>query len=239
MIEVFIEYNNQVVALPVNPEEIKKSQSGNNETTDIISLGEINLIKDPKLATVEIESFFPADSGGSYVLTKGNFRKPSFYIDFIEKIRRDKKPVRFIVSDTKINMMATIEDFDWGVKYGPVGDVYYTLSVKEYKQYSVKEVKVTDYGDNRPKTKNVNTAVQVTKPTPPAPAKKSVYAGCTVRVNGQLHRDSYGAGPGQWRRNYTGKINFINLKGSHPYHVTTPQGLWQGWVLASAVEVIS
>ena len=57
-------------------------------------------------------------------------------------------------------------------------------------------------------------------------------------VNGQLHRDSYGAGPGQWRNNFKGKINFINLKGSHPYHVTTLSGGWQGWVLKDAVEVV-
>ncbi|MDE7060884.1 MAG: hydrolase, partial [Lachnospiraceae bacterium] len=57
-----------------------------------------------------------------------------------------------------------------------------------------------------------------------------------VLVNGRLHRDSYGNGPGQTKNNYRGKINFINQKGSHPYHVTTPTGGWLGWVTADSVK---
>lgn len=238
MIEIFIEYENQIVAFPVNPEELRLVRESDNETTDIVSLGEINMLKATKLATLQFDSFFPPNKDASYVLTKGDFRPPNFYIDFLEKIRQSKKACRFIVSDTKINMLASIETFEYAWRAGPLGEVYYTLGVKEFKPYSVKEVKITDYGPNRPKTKNVNTAVSIAKPAPSAPAKKNVYAGCTVIVNGQLHRDSYGAGPGQWRRNFRGKINFINTKGSHPYHVTTMDGGWQGWVLASAVEVV-
>lgn len=237
MTEIFIEYDNRVVALPVNPEELMLQRDGNNETLEIVSLGEINMLKAAKLASISFECFFPPNADASYVSTKGDFRSPNFYIDFIESIRNAKKPCRFIVSETRINLLASIETFDFGIKAGPAGEIYYALGLKEFANYGVKEVKVTDYGSNRPKTKNVNTGVSVTKPKPPAPAKKSVYAGCTVIVNGQLHRDSYGAGPGQWRRNFRGKINFINQKGSHPYHVTTMDGGWQGWVLASAVEV--
>lgn len=238
MIEIFVEYESQVVAFPVNPEELRLTKDTGNETTEIVSLGEINMLKNAKLATLQFDSFFPPNKDAGYVLTKGDFRPPNFYIDFLEKIRRDKKSCRFIVSDTKINMLVSIETFDYGWRAGPLGEVYYTLGVKEYKPYSVKEVKVTDYGPNRPKTKNVNTGVSVKKPAPSAPSKKSVYEGCTVIVNGQLHRDSYGKGPGQWRRGFKGKINFINKRGSHPYHVTTMSGGWQGWVLASAVEVV-
>lgn len=238
MVEIFMEYDNRVVALPVNPDKIKLSREGNNETTEIVSLGEINMLKAPKLAAMELESFFPATADASYVLTKGDFKPPNSYVDFIENVRKVKKPLRLIVSDTKINLLCAIESFEYGVQAGPAGEIFYTLSLKEYQSYGVKEVKVTDYGSNRPKTKNVNTSVSVSKPKPAPPAKKSVYAGCTVIVNGQLHRDSYGAGPGQWRRNFKGKINFINTKGSHPYHVTTMSGDWQGWVLASAVEVV-
>lgn len=237
MVEIFIEYDSRVVALPVNPEKICLRRAGNNETTEIVSLGEINMLKKPKLAELEFECFFPADETASYVLTKGDFRPPNFYIDFIEAIRNAGKPCRFIVSDTKINLLCGIESFDYGIQAGPKGEVYYTLGIKEYQHYGVIEVKISDYDSGRPKSKNVNTAVSVTKPAPSPPAKKSVYAGCTVIVNGQLHVNSYGAGPGQWRRNYTGKINFINLNGSHPYHVTDMDGGWLGWVLPSAVEV--
>lgn len=237
MIEIFIEFKNQVVALPVNPEEIILNRESNNETTEIVSLGEINILKTVKLATIEFDCFFPPNKNASYVLTKGDFRGPNFYIDFFNKIQKSKQPCRFVVSGTQINMLCSIETFSYGVKSGPSGEIYYTLAVKEYREYGVKEVKVIDYGDNRPKVKNINTGQSV-QPKAIKPTKKEVYAGCTVIVNGQLHRDSYGAGPGQWRNNFKGKINFINLKGSHPYHVTTMSGGWQGWVLKDAVEVV-
>lgn len=237
MTEIFIEYDNRVIAMPVNPEELTLEREGNNETTEIVALGEINMLRGAKLATLSYDCFFPVSPDASYVLTKGDFRPPNFYIDFIQAIRQNKKPCRFIVSGTKINLLCSVESFHYGIKAGPAGEIFYTLGIKEYQSYGVKEVKVNDYGLGRPNTKNVNTGVSVSKPAPPAPSKKSVYAGCTAIINGQLHRDSYGAGPGQWRRGYKGKINFINLKGSHPYHVTTMSGGWQGWVLASAVEV--
>ncbi len=40
--------------------------------------------------------------------------------------------------------------------------------------------------------------------------------GSDVIVNGRLHRDSYGKGPGQTRTNYKGKINLINEKDHIP-----------------------
>lgn len=241
--EMFIEYDSQVVKFPVNPEKIELCRDSNNETTEIVSLGEINMLKESKLATLEFDCFFPPNKDPAYVLTKGDFKSPSFYIDFLEKIRNAKKSCRFIVSGTKINMLCSIESFSYGIQAGPIGEIYYSLSLKEYRAFSVKEVKVNDYGSYRPKTKNINTGATVAKPatvsTPAKPVKKTPYAGCTVRVNGQLHRDSYGAGPGQWRRNYTGKINFLKPGRKCPYHVTTPSGGWLGWVVASAVEVIS
>ena len=62
--------------------------------------------------------------------------------------------------------------------------------------------------------------------------------GCSVIVNGRLHRDSYGSGPGMTLSNYRGKINFVQNGRSHPYHVTDPSGRWMGWVTASSVRVI-
>ena len=75
----------------------------------------------------------------------------------------------------------------------------------------------------------VHPAAKVT-PTP-----KQITIGCDVVLNGRVHYDSYGAKPGKTFTNYRGKVNFINKKGSHPYHVTTPDGSWLGWVTAESV----
>ena len=64
--------------------------------------------------------------------------------------------------------------------------------------------------------------------------RKSVTICCEMIVDRRLHGSSYGDASGQTRTNYRGKINFINLQGSHPYHITTPEGGGlTGWRLTS------
>lgn len=234
-IEIYFEYEGTIFKLPVTPEEIKLQRSGNNEIVEVVGLGEINQLKKPKLSKIEIESFFPSSKDASYVLTKGKFKNADYYIKTFEKIMKAKKPLRLIVSDTRINLMVSIESFDYWIGPGDAKDVYFKLSMLEYREHKVKEVKLveTQGAQNNKKKK------KTTKEPREQPSKKAPYVGCKVKVNGQLHRDSYGSGGGQWLKNFEGKINFINNSGTHPYHITDMSGAWFGWVLASAVEVIS
>lgn len=238
-LEIYFEYEDTLFKLPVNPEEIKLQRSGNNETTEIVSLGEINQLKKPKLSKIDIESFFPSSKDASYVLTKGQFKKGDYYIKKFEKIMKDKKPARLVISNTRINMLVSIESFDYWIGPGNGKDVYYKLSLLEYRTYGVKEIKIVNKTSSNDQSKAKAKKKTKAKEPRPKPSKKEVYAGCTVKVNGQLYRDSYGTGPGQWLSDFKGKINFINNSGSCPYHVTDMNGGWKGWVLASAVEVLS
>lgn len=230
-IGIFMEYANELIQLPVNPEELEVVKEGNNDTTEVVKLGEISIPKDTKLATIEFESFLPKYNIGSYIRTKNKFQGPQFYIDFIEKVRSDKKPVRFIVSDTNINMLALIDNFKYSYKAGDE-DIYYSIGITEYRDYKVKTVNISNYQSNRPVIKKETTESR------PASTNKAVTPGCNVIVNGRLHRDSYGAGPGKTLSNYRGKVNFVKNGRSHPYHVTSPSGGWMGWVTSSSVKVI-
>lgn len=69
-----------------------------------------------------------------------------------------------------------------------------------------------------------------------APAKK-IGRGSRVIVNGQLHADSYGGGPGLTERNAERKISLIARGRKYPYHVTTLSGGARGWVSAKAVRL--
>ncbi|CAD5900545.1 hypothetical protein R6Z02_01405 [Carnobacterium maltaromaticum] len=231
-ISFFIEYAGEVVQFPVNPEEIKLKKSSNNSSVDIVQLGEVTEFSKTSLAETSFSSFLPATKEASYVQTKNKFWKPSQYIDFIEKIRKEQKACRFIVSDTKINMLASIENFEYSYEWGANGDVNFDIEFKEYREHAARFVKIVQ---------------QVTKPNKPVISgsgiqnggtNKVVTQGCTAIVNGRLHRDSYGSGPGQTEVNATRKINFIANGRSHPYHCTTMDGGWRGWVTAGSVRVI-
>ena len=228
-IRFFFEFNNQVVQLPVNPEEIMINSSGNNKTEEIVKLGEINLLRQKKLEAFMIECFLPIDSSAPYVLTKGKFQKPQFYIDFFEQIRQEKKPFRFIVSDTKINMLASIEDLEYGLKAGD-DDTHYSLSIKEYRPFSSKVVKIT-----LPATKS--EPAKVTAPAPKRP-KTGFAIGDTVIANGNYWYSSYGANPHGTFKNFTGKISHIvaDKNRKYRYHITTPSGGYRGWVAKSQIK---
>ncbi|MEG0297627.1 MAG: hypothetical protein RR620_12985 [Clostridium sp.] len=227
---IFMEYGDLLIQFPVNPEEIKINQDGNNEKTEVVKLGEVNIARDMKLASIEFQCFLPATNSYPFILNRNQFEAPEFYIDFINKVRKDKKPIRFIVSDKNINILAIIENFSYSYKAGD-DDVYYNISLSEYREIRVKTVQIADYENKRPQ--------KVDPPPKPVSVNKQVTPGCRVLVNGRLHRDSYGSGPGMTLTNYTGKVNFVKTDGrSHPYHVTNLSDGWMGWVLSSAVKVL-
>lgn len=225
----FINYNNQVVQLPVNPEKVDVKYDGNNSTTEIIQLGEINLLKDRKLAEISFESFFPQNDWFPAVRTKGQFKTPDFYKKFFEGIQKDKKPCRLIITGLNITMKVSVENFSYYHQGGDHEDAYYSIDFKEYRDYHITQIPI-DPSLKRP------TATKARIPAPAKPVTPTrITKGCNVILNGRVHYDSYGSKPGKTFRNYRGKVNFINMKGSHPYHVTTPSGGWLGWVTKESV----
>lgn len=226
----FIEYGGQIAHFPVNPETVNFAKESNNETTDVVRLGEINVLGITSLGEISFESFFPGFKNGAYVQTKNKFWKPKKYIDLIEKIRREKKPCRFVVTDTLINTLVSIESFEYEYRAGEESDVYFSITLKEYRSHDAKFVKVVQQV-SRPSAPKVTK-----KPTKNKSTNKQITAGCTVIVNGRLHRDSYGAGPGLTEKNAKRKVNFIKKGRKCPYHVTLLNGGWRGWVSASSVK---
>lgn len=230
-IRFFFEFNNQVVQLPVNPEEIQVKSSGNNKTEEIVKLGEINILRKKKLQTISFECFFPKDSSPPYVLTKGKFKDGDFYIEFFEKIRASNKPARFIISDTKINMMMGIESLNYGYEGGDE-DLHYSISLKEAPPYGAKIVKI-----KLPENKSEPAKVTPPPKAPPRP-KTGFSIGDTVIANGKYWYTSYGDNPHGTFKNFTGKISHIvaDKNRKYRYHITTPSGGYRGWVAESQIK---
>lgn len=239
-IGIFFTYKNQVIQLPVNPEKVKVTVSGDNETVEVISLGEINRLKSRKLKEISFESFFPYDSWFPAIRTKGKFKRPKFYKKFFESLMNDRQPALLTITGLDIDMYVSIEDFEYYHQAGDHEDAYYSLELKEYVHHVIKEIPQggstlpsTSAADTSTAQKSPETTQIVSSITP-----TEITVGCDVILNGTVHYDSYGSRPGKTFSNYKGKVNLINKKGSHPYHVTTPSGGWLGWVLESAVEIV-
>lgn len=223
-IKFYFEVDGKRYMLPVNPGEVKVDVVGKNETNEVVKLGEITQFAPKGLRGVSFASFFPIDKNKSYILNGSSFLSPDEYVLLFEKAMDNQKAIRLIVTDTKINWLVSIESFEWAY-VDSTGDIEFSLSLLEYREYSAKYVKTV--------------AKQISRlPARPPAVSQAITPGCTVVVNGRLHRDSYGTGPGQTEVNATRLVNFIARGRSHPYHVTLLNGGWRGWVTAGSVRRI-
>ncbi|MGB9813535.1 MAG: LysM peptidoglycan-binding domain-containing protein [Thermovenabulum sp.] len=154
--EFWLTFNNgtEKLRLPVPPESFELSVGNNNTTVNIHNIGEINLIGKGKLATITISSFFPAQEYDFCDYT--GFPKPYECVAMIEKWRNSGRPIRFIITETLINLACAIENFNYGEKDGS-GDVYFTLELKEYRFVNVQQAALEQKGYSMPATKRETT----------------------------------------------------------------------------------
>jgi hypothetical protein len=220
-IRFFFEYKNLIIQLPVNPEKLAVSTSGDNKTETVIKLGEINLLRIKKLSTIDIQSFFPVNSEAPYIVTKGRFEEPGFYVDFFERILSDKGYFRFIITDTEINMLMSLEKWKYE-RRGGEDDVYYDLSLKEYKTYSYKNVELKNAGAALPQA----TVTDINRP------KTGFSINNPVIVYGRYFNTSYGEEPHGSFKNFSGKISRIipEKDRPYPYLIIGIDGSSYGWV---------
>lgn len=134
-IEFWLSYNNgaEKLRLPVNPASIKIKTAFSYSDITITHFGEYTVIGERGAAEISFESFFPREYNASYC-EYADFPAPSECVRTIERWRDTRKPIRLVVTGTDINYAATVRDFPIEVqRAGSPGDIYYSLSLKEYR----------------------------------------------------------------------------------------------------------
>ena len=131
--------------LPVPPSSIEISSDGNGKTIDLVNPwkgNETNQANIPKLRGLKEISFdfeLPA-SERPYAVYPTGFHMPNYYIDALEKIRRRKKPVEFVINrifpdgkviydtcfDVTVEDLVTKDDKEEGF------DTIVSIKLKEY-----------------------------------------------------------------------------------------------------------
>lgn len=142
--EFWLTYNNgkEKFQLPVPPPNYSVKNSTAINTVNINDFGEFALIGKQKLKDIPpISSFFP-NRKYSFCQYSG-FPKPYECVALIEKWRSSGKPIRLVITNTNINLSCCIEDFEYGERDG-TSDVYFTLSLKEYRYQNAENVTSTN-----------------------------------------------------------------------------------------------
>ncbi|WP_018306350.1 LysM peptidoglycan-binding domain-containing protein [Desulfitobacterium hafniense] len=186
-IELSFNNREESFELPVMPGSLEASESSSNKTYDIIALGEINVIKAPKLSGYGFSSIFPARRY-PFVTVQG-LLQPIDYVKLIIKWMESKRPIRFVFTSDRfdINTLASIESFDWKEVAGGGGDIEYSIKLKKYVSYAAKkETKLTLLA-----TVASNTALPPPTPARPnetkPPKTYTLVAGDTLWAVAQKH----------------------------------------------------
>lgn len=132
----------QQILLPVLPETIDCKCGTYNESVKINGLGEITIIQNRPAYQFSFSSFFP----------KKPFRDvsteilvcPSTLCQQITTWKDSEKPIHFIVIGSNINTFCTIEEFNTTENGDDPGTIYYNIRLKEYREISIRSVKVKD-----------------------------------------------------------------------------------------------
>lgn len=133
--KIIFKDSNTEVLLPVTPQSISIEHGINIETINIDSLGDVNIAGNGKLATINISCEFPAQLY-PYAFY---YQDPYELVKTFEKWIDDKKPLRFIVSDTPINIAVKVQSIDYAEQDG-TNDIYATIILREYREIVISRV---------------------------------------------------------------------------------------------------
>ena len=98
-VKIFVVYKGDTIQIPVNPEKLNIRTPGNNKTFPIVSLGEINVLKNPKLTTIGFSCFFPIPERQNYPYVLTGNSEPTFYTALIKQILNKQNKTQFFTSN--------------------------------------------------------------------------------------------------------------------------------------------
>jgi len=128
------------IRLPVLPEKFKITMGTKDQSVDVAGLGEILVAQSRPATEFSFSSFFPAAAfpgiAVSYVT------KPKTLKDKITEWKNSTKPVHLIVTGLDIDVYCRITKFVPSEEGGDVGTIKYDITLKEFREPKVRQVKV-------------------------------------------------------------------------------------------------
>ena len=173
-----------MLQLPVLPQSIGADDTRNFEDIILASGDEKTVISGRNLRSYSLESFFPKVR--PIYMQGSTLKTPMEYVKKIRQWMDNKEVLQFIVTTTNINEKVTIRSFNWQENGGTVGDIEYTIELKEYRGITYSTSKVT----------NPITGVPTTPSRPPSPPASSSKTYTVVRGDSlwKIASKYYGSG---------------------------------------------
>lgn len=220
--DIYLKFGRKI-KIPVNPEEINITHPSNNKTFQVLDKGEIVVQMPPGLSEVSFKSFV---SNNDEPFTDGSIT-PKTFVKTFKRAKDNRAKGRLIITRSGLfdtNIRCIIEDFDVTDKGGEPDDIYYSIKLKEYRDYSAQSVTFVNQTED-------NTA-QATA-TAERPIETPVLrVGAQVIVNGPLCYDSAGNPPWVAASGLSATVMRIETGQLYPIYVGS------GWVQESELQIV-
>ena len=154
----------ELLDLPVNPSEVTITYPANPTNYDVEGVGDVVIPRIPKLANVTFDSFFPRERIFTTGINSESWHTPEWYVNFFKNLQKSGEPFELTIvrgsdyyyakndwsGDAAYFSMAQSNYFDTTFekavlldisitdKGGEPGDIYYSMTISEYRDASPK-----------------------------------------------------------------------------------------------------
>jgi hypothetical protein len=250
--KIFLKVKRKKYRVPVNPSEISVTHGTVDKTEQVAGVGEILIPQKPGLMTVTWNSFFPSHDGDPYVTGRVSQQAIA---KALEKAWKKRQSCRLVITRSggfDTNIKCRISDYKYTDKGGEPGDLYYEITLKEYRSYGASQMTVVSETATGPAADSALMQQLATGPASDSgdavASDKVIYAtaeperpvdnpvavvGANVVVNGDYYYSSLGASPHYTASGLQTTITRIVPGADKPYHVGG-----YGWVGADAIQLV-
>jgi len=160
--------------LPIAPRRMRIRINNQNQTINLVSGKEINLLKEPGLTDF---TFSPPLPVRQYPFARylDGFQPPSYFLGEMETFKLDKEPIPFAVIrtgdngatwDVETSMQVSLEDYRITENAEDGSDMTVDIELKQWREYGTKNVTVQSNADGSSSATTIEE-----RPAPTAPNK--------------------------------------------------------------------
>ncbi|GIO32010.1 MULTISPECIES: LysM peptidoglycan-binding domain-containing protein [Paenibacillus] len=143
---------------PVNPEEVTISRQKGLDTVNILSSGEFDFPQGDKVKEISFASFFPKTFDESFCRgSEADLPDPQTAMNKLNEFLALKTPLRFIISETAVNVPVFVASHNSTFRGGEPGDVYFDITLRTWRELKVAKTA----GGSQGKTATVNKKPRV------------------------------------------------------------------------------
>lgn len=132
------------IKLPVAPSKVAIGMGSLNKTLTVVEGKEINILKSPRLRTIEFDALIP-NSDYPFAQYDGEYKNSDYYKSAIEKLKNENSVIAFVITRTmgsKIfnytGIYAVIEELTFTESVENGYDLMISIKLREYESYGPK-----------------------------------------------------------------------------------------------------